>query len=149
MQTILGAGGPIAEGLVRELRRLHVTDLRLVSRHPRKVDEADTRFAADLTDAARTAEAVAGSDTVYFTAGLPADTALWERQFPLMLENALQAARRAKARFVYFDNTYMYPQDGRPLTEETPFLPVGRKGRVRAAMAARVLQEMEIGRAHV
>lgn len=145
MQTILGAGGPIAEGLARELRRIHVADLRLVSRHPRKVDEADTLFAADLTDAARTAEAVAGSDTVYFTAGLPPDTALWERQFPLMLENALQASRSAKARFVYFDNTYMYPQDGRPLTEETPFLPVGRKGRVRAAMASRVLQEMARG----
>lgn len=145
MQTILGAGGPIADGLARELRRIHVADLRLVSRHPRKVDEADTLFAADLTDAARTVEAVAGSDTVYFTAGLPPDTALWERQFLAMLENALQAARSANARFVFFDNTYMYPQDGRPLDEQTPFLPVGRKGRVRAAMASRVLQEMARG----
>ena len=35
------------------------------------------------------AEAVAGSDIVYFTAGLPANTVQWERQFPTMLRNAL------------------------------------------------------------
>lgn len=39
----------------------------------------------------------------------------------------------------------MYPQDGRVLTEDTPFAPVGRKGRVRAALAEMVLAEMARG----
>jgi nucleoside-diphosphate-sugar epimerase len=145
MQTILGAGGPIAVGLAQALRRTHAVDLRLVGRQPKKVDQADVIFAADLLDARATATAVAGSEIVYFTAGLPPDTRLWERQFPVMLENALSASRLAGARFVYFDNTYMYPRDARVLDETTAFEPLGRKGRVRAAMATRVLEEMARG----
>lgn len=145
MQTILGANGQIAVELARELRRHYTAELRLVSRNPRKVNDDDELVPADLLDAARTAEAVKGSDVVYFTAGLPPDTELWEAQFPAMLRNALDASRAAGAKFVYFDNTYMYPQDARVLKEDAPFEPVGRKGRVRAAMAAMVLEEMARG----
>ncbi|MFO1300794.1 MAG: NAD-dependent epimerase/dehydratase family protein [Burkholderiaceae bacterium] len=142
MQTILGATGQIAVELARELRRKHTSELRLVSRNPRKVNETDALVAANLLDAGQTAAAVKGSEVVYFTAGLPPDTALWEAQFPTMLRNALNASRAAGARFVYFDNTYMYPQDARVLTEDAPFQPNGRKGQVRAAMATMVLEEM-------
>jgi nucleoside-diphosphate-sugar epimerase len=145
MQTILGANGQIAVELARELRRHHTSDLRLVSRNPRKVNESDAIVAADLLDARQTAEAVKGSSIVYFTAGLPPDAELWEKQFPTMLQNALDACREAGAKFAYFDNTYMYPQDDRLLTEEAPFAPVGRKGRVRARMATMVLEEMARG----
>ncbi|WP_445288560.1 NAD-dependent epimerase/dehydratase family protein [Variovorax atrisoli] len=145
MQTILGATGQIAVELARELQRTTVGDLRLVSRSPRKVNDTDILTPADLLDAGQAAEAVKGSSIVYFTAGLPPDTVLWETQFPLMLRNALAATRAAGAKFVYFDNTYMYPQDDRVLTEDAPFAPVGRKGRVRAEMASMVLQEMARG----
>ena len=143
MQTILGASGQIARELARELKRNYTDDLRLVSCHPQKVNDSDMTFAADLLDAQQTRNAVKGSDTVYFAAGLPPDSALWERQFPAMLKNALEATRMAGAKFVYFDNTYMYPQSNAPQTEETRFAPRGRKGKVRAAMADRVLDEMK------
>ena len=145
MQTVLGATGQIAIELARELKRSFTEDIRLVSRNPRKVSDSDTLVAADLLDAGQTAKAVEGSSIVYFTAGLPPDTQLWETQFPVMLRNALDAARASGARFVYFDNTYMYPQDDRLLTENAPFEPVGRKGQLRAQMASMVLQEMERG----
>ncbi|PZR41069.1 SDR family oxidoreductase [Paraburkholderia fungorum] len=145
MQTILGANGQIAVELARELQRKYTSDVRLVSRHPRKVNDTDTLVSANLLDAKQTLDAVKGSSIVYFTAGLPPDTALWEAQFPTMLKNALDACRVAGASFAYFDNTYMYPQDARLLTEEAPFAPVGRKGKVRAAMATMVLQEMARG----
>lgn len=143
MQTILGASGQIARELARELKRNYTDDLRLVSRHPQKVNDSDMTFAADLLDAQQTRNAVKSSDTVYFAAGLPPDSALWERQFPTMLKNALEATRMVGAKFVYFDNTYMYPQSNAPQTEETRFAPRGRKGKVRAAMADRVLDEMK------
>ncbi|WP_431288795.1 NAD-dependent epimerase/dehydratase family protein [Roseateles chitinivorans] len=145
MQTILGATGQIAVELARELRRTTEDELRLVSRSPRKVNESDLLAPADLLNAKQAADSVKGSDIVYFTAGLPPDTDLWEKQFPLMLKNALDATRAAGAKFVYFDNTYMYPQDDRVLREDAPFEPVGRKGRVRAEMASMVLQEMARG----
>lgn len=145
MQTVLGATGQIATELARELNRTFTEDIRLVSRNPRKVSDSDTLVAADLLDASQATKAAEGSSIVYFTAGLPPDTRLWETQFPMMLQNALDAARAAAASFVYFDNTYMYPQDDRLLTEDTHFAPVGRKGRVRARMASMVLQEMQRG----
>lgn len=145
MQTILGATGQIAVELARELQRKHTSDLRLVSRNPRKVNDTDVLRPANLLDAQQTADAVKGSDVVYFTAGLPPDTELWEAQFPTMLRNSLDASRAAGAKFVYFDNTYMYPQDDRLLKEDVPFQPVGRKGKVRAAMATMVLEEMARG----
>ncbi len=145
MQTILGANGQIAIELARELQRNHTNDLRLVSRNPRKVNETDSLVSANLLDARQTLEAVKGSRIVYFTAGLPPDTQLWEAQFPTMLKNALDACRAEGASFAYFDNTYMYPQDDRLQTEDTPFAPVGRKGKVRAAMASMVLDEMARG----
>ena len=92
MQTILGATGQIAVELARELRRNYTGDLRLVSRRPRKVNDTDTLAAADLLDARQAAAAVKGSSIVYFTAGLPPDTQLWETQFPAMLKRLRQGA---------------------------------------------------------
>lgn len=145
MQTILGANGQIATELARTLHQQYPGPLRLVSRTPRKVNEDDTLMAADLLDAGQTTEAVKDSKIVYFTAGLPPDSTLWEEKFPVMLKNALQACRTAGAGFAYFDNTYMSPQTSQIQTEETPFAPAGRKGRVRAAMASMVLEEMGRG----
>src|SRR5690606_27612127 len=64
VQTILGANGQIAVELARELNRAYLTDLRLVSRRPRAVNETDTMMSADLLDAAQTTAAVAGSSVV-------------------------------------------------------------------------------------
>ena len=145
MQTILGANGQIAVELAAELDRAQGADLRLVSRNPRKVNDGDHLMRADLMDAEQTRAATEGSEIVYFTAGLPADTALWEAQFPTMLRNALDAAKATGAKFAYFDNTYMYPQDDRVQKEDTAFAPQGPKGRVRAEMARMVLDEMDRG----
>ena len=92
MQTILGSGGQIAEELTRELRRNFTDDIRLVSRNPREVDDADQLVPADLMDAEATDAAVAGSEIVYLTVGLPADSGLWEQRFPTMMANAANVA---------------------------------------------------------
>lgn len=146
MHTILGANGQIATEIARELHRRDISDIRLVSRTPRRVAPTDTVVAADLTHADMTDKAVNGSHTVYFAAGLPLDTALWEASFPVMMRNVIAACERHDARLVFFDNTYMYPQDGTPLTETTPFRPVGPKGAVRARMAEMLLEEIAHGR---
>lgn len=145
MQTILGANGQIAEELAKELHRAYTTDIRLVSRSPKKVNDTDTLFTADLRDKVKADEAVAGSTIVYFTLGLPMDTRLWENQFPLLMRNVIEACQKHKAKLVFFDNTYMYPQNGAVLTEESIFAPVGKKGMVRKKIADMLLSEMEAG----
>ncbi|MFT4123901.1 MAG: NAD-dependent epimerase/dehydratase family protein [Microbacteriaceae bacterium] len=145
MQTVLGSGGQIADELTRALRRNFTDDIRLVSRTPRKVHDTDQLVSADLMDAEATDRAVAGSDIVYLTVGLPMDSGLWEARFPTMMANTIAACRKHGARLVFFDNTYMYPRTATPQTEDTLFEPVGRKATVRAQIATTLLAEMAAG----
>lgn len=146
MQTILGASGQIGRGLARALHREFTPAIRLVSRNPQKVNDSDELVSADLLDPKQARRAVAGSDIVYLTVGLPMDTQRWVEQWPVLMRNAIDACAERGARLVFFDNTYMYPQTDRPQTEDTPFRPGGEKGRVRAAIARDLLGAMEIGR---
>ncbi|NSL91208.1 NAD-dependent epimerase/dehydratase family protein (plasmid) [Chitinophaga sp. Mgbs1] len=145
MQTILGANGQIGEELARELKRNFTSGIRIVSRKATKINNTDEVFSADLSIREKAIEAVKGSETAYFTLGLPISSDLWEQQFPLILQNVIDACKINGTRLVFFDNTYMYPQNERILNEETVFEPVGRKGRVRKQMAEMVLKEIQSG----
>jgi nucleoside-diphosphate-sugar epimerase len=145
MQTILGANGQIGEELAKELKRNFTSDIRIVSRDARKVNDTDEVFSADLSIREKAVEAVKGSEIAYFTLGLPISSDLWEKQFPLILRNVIDACKMNGTKLVFFDNTYMYPQDDRALTENTIFAPVGRKGKVRREMAEMILKEMQSG----
>ena len=145
MQTVLGSNGPIGEELTRELHRRFAQDIRLVSRNPAKIHGTDQLVGADLTDPAATNRAVEGSEIAYLTVGLPMDSELWERQFPVMMRNVIDACAKHGTKLVFFDNTYMYPGTTAPQTESTDFEPNGRKGRVRAQIAAMLLDAMDAG----
>lgn len=142
MQTILGANGQIAEELVRELHRNYTTDIRLVSRNPKKINDKDQLFPANLMDTAATEKAVAGSEIAYLTVGLPMNSQMWTEQFPVMMKNVIEACKKHNCRLAYFDNTYMYAKTSDPQTEESLFVPVGQKSIVRAKTATMLLDEM-------
>ncbi|RED26873.1 nucleoside-diphosphate-sugar epimerase [Flavobacterium cutihirudinis] len=145
MQTILGANGQIGEELARELKRNFTSDIRIVSRKAKKINDTDTVFSADLSIKQNAIEALKDSEIAYFTLGLPMNSDLWEKQFPLITRNIIDACKVNGTKLVFFDNTYMYPQDNRLLTEETVFAPVGRKGKIRKEMAEMVLKEIKSG----
>ncbi|WP_370261113.1 NAD-dependent epimerase/dehydratase family protein [Limnobacter sp.] len=143
MHTILGSNGQIGTELARALHKSHTTDIRLVSRKPKKVNESDVLFPADLMDARQTSQAVKGSKVAYLTAGLPMDTRLWVEQWPTIMSNVLAACEEHQVKLVFFDNTYMYPQTSDVQKENTPFKPNGKKGQIRAQLAKQVLKAME------
>jgi len=145
MQVILGANGQIGEELARALKRNFTSDIRIVSREAKRVNDTDAVFSADLSIKEKAIEAVKGCEIAYFTLGLPISSDLWEKQFPLILGNVIDACKINRTKLVFFDNTYMYPQDDRKLTERTPFQPLGRKAKVRKLMAEMVLKEMQSG----
>lgn len=145
MQTILGANGQIGQELAKELYQNYTKNIRLVSRNPKKIQQTDELFSANLLDAKAAMEAIKGSEVVYFTVGLPMDSQLWEDKFPAITQNVIEACKKQKAKLVFFDNTYMYPKTSEPQTEESPFAPSGRKSTVRAKMAKMLLNEMKKG----
>ncbi|WP_282049742.1 NAD-dependent epimerase/dehydratase family protein [Maribacter aquivivus] len=142
MQTILGTNGQIAIELAKELKKKYTSNIRLVSRNPKKVNDTDTLFSANLLDKQKTEEAVKGSEIAYLTVGLPMNTKMWVDQFPIMMRNVIDACKKHHTKLVFFDNTYMYAQNETPLTEESEFAPVGQKGKVRAEITTMLLDEM-------
>jgi nucleoside-diphosphate-sugar epimerase len=62
----------------------------------------------------------------------------------------LEAAASAGAKLIAMENLYMYgPTEGRPLTEDLPYAPNTRKGRVRARMSEELMEAHSSGRVRV
>ena len=146
LQTILGANGTIGKVLAKEL--LHYThQIRLVSRHPKKVNETDELFAADLTDATMVDKAIEGSGIVYLVIGLDYNTKVWQDKWPKLMKATINACIKHKAKLVYFDNMYLY--DIRAIghmVEDSPINPQSKKGLVRKEIAAMLMKEVEAGK---
>ena len=148
MQTILGAGGAIGIELAKALPA-YTSDIRLVSRNPKKVHPTDTLFPADLTDAAQVMRAVEGSEVVYLTVGLDYKTKLWQATWPPLMRNVIDACAAHGSKLVFFDNVYMIGGDNvRHITESSPISPVSKKGQVRAQLDQMILDAVEQGRLH-
>ena len=144
MFTILGAGGVIANELVKELSNKG-KKIRLVSRTPNKLPGAMEMFPADLSDAQQTINAVSGSEVVFLVAGLKYNLKVWRELWPKIMHNAIEACKKANARLIFLDNVYMYGKMNGPMTEQTPFHPSSKKGEIRAEIATMLLNEMQQG----
>ena len=144
MVTILGAGGAIGNALVKELAARN-EPIRLVSRNPKLVPGAAEAVAADLSNLDDTVKAVTGSRIAFLLVGLKYDIKVWRELWPRIMRNTIEAAKRANAKLVFFDNVYMYGKVEGPMTEETPFRPCSKKGEIRAQIATMLLNEMKAG----
>ena len=116
-----------------------------MGRNPKPAPGAAEVVAADLSDLNQTVKAVSGSDVVYLLVGLKYDIGIWQKAWPKIMSNAIEACKRAKAKLVFFDNVYMYGRVNGPMTEETPFNPCSKKGEVRAQIASRLQEELNSG----
>ena len=134
MQTILGSGGDIGIPLAKELKS-YTQHVRLVARNPKQVNGDDELFAADLTNQEQTDLAVAGSEIVYLTVGLQYNVRTWQRDWPVVMTNVINACIKHHAKLVFLDNVYMYAESEIPLMTETSQIgPSSKKGAVRATL---------------
>ncbi|SDL93385.1 Nucleoside-diphosphate-sugar epimerase [Pedobacter sp. ok626] len=145
MHTILGAGGPSANALTRELLKNN-EEVRLVSRRPVKTTGPQMTWRkADLLNYSEVLEAVKGSTVIYMCAGLVYDKEIWKRQWPIIMQNLINVAKETQARLLFFDNVYMYGLVNGPMLESTPYHPVSVKGEVRAKIATQLMDEVKSG----
>src|SRR5688500_532036 len=146
MQTILGAGGAIGIELAKALLQ-YTSNIRLVSRTPKKVNETDTLFPADLTKREKIFEAVNGSEIVFVTIGFNYKTKLWQEVWPLFMRNAIDACIENNSKLVFFDNVYMIGGNNvKHITENSPISPTSKKGEVRAVVDRMILNAIEKGK---
>ncbi|MFC0504617.1 NAD-dependent epimerase/dehydratase family protein [Micromonospora costi] len=143
LHVVLGAG-PAGTTLAAHLLGLG-HPVRIVSRGGGAAVAGAEAVAADLTDHAQAATAVAGAAVVYHCANVA-----YERQvevMPRMQEAVLDGAAAAGARLVVLDTLYPYgPTGGAVMTERTPWRAVSRKGRMRADLDAAYLAAHRDGR---
>jgi nucleoside-diphosphate-sugar epimerase len=146
MQTILGANGTIGMELVKELTA-YTDKIRLVSRNPRKINETDELFAADLSDAAQVDKAIAGSDVVYLLVGFDYKLKVWQDKWPKLMRATLDACIKHQAKLVFFDNVYLYDKTAiAHVTEDSPVNPPSEKGKVRGQIAEMMMNEIKLGK---
>lgn len=101
---------------------------------------------ANLMDAASTSAAAQGATHIYQAA--QPEYHEWAEKFPPIQRNILDAAAAHGAKLIAVENLYMYGDtNGRPMTEETPFKPVSKKGEVRARMAQELIDAHKSGKA--
>ena len=146
MQTILGANGTIGSVLTKELVS-YTNKIRLVSRNPRKVNESDDLFPADLSNPAFVDQAVEGSEVVYLVVGFDYNLKVWEEKWPTLMRATINACIKHNARLVFFDNVYSYDINAIPhMTEESEYNPPSRKGAVRKQISQMLMDEVKAGK---
>lgn len=130
---ILGYG-PVGRAIARQLSNEGRQVLVAQRRCPAELPAGVGFRACDALDGASLTTTLQGCDVLICTIGLAYDAAVWERDWPVLMANMLEACAATGARLVFVDDLYMHgPQPG-PLHEETPLDAPGRKGRVRAAI---------------
>ena len=119
--------------------------MRLVTRSGR-TDAPDgvQILGVDVSDPERAAEAARGAAAIYHCVG--ADYGHWRQLLPPVMAGVMHAAEATGARLVYGDNLYAYGPVETPLSEALPSSATGPNGRLRAELAARLLDAHHAGR---
>ncbi|MEP3210416.1 MAG: NAD-dependent epimerase/dehydratase family protein [Maribacter sp.] len=140
MHTILGANGIIGEELAKELRANYTDKIKLVGRNPQKVHPDDMVCKADLFHIEDVHRALENTEIAYMTIGLPYTSEVWLRDWVRIMELIIEGCKKQNCKLVYFDNTYMYPQDAALQKEDTPMHSSGKKGRGKKLAAELLLK---------
>ena len=142
--VVLGAG-PVGRAVVAALVARGIEPV-VVTRSGAGVPGAISR-AADVTDPAEAATALAGADVVFQCA--QPEYHRWPQEFPALQAGIVDAAAATGALLVVAENLYGYGPHGGPLTEDLPLAATTRKGAVRAQMWRDLEDAHQAGRLRV
>jgi nucleoside-diphosphate-sugar epimerase len=136
--------GAIGLALIDELTALSLR-VRAVNRSgDAQVPSGVEVITGDASNPEFAARAAAGAAVVYQCLNPPYHR--WADLFPHLQNAVVHAARDAHARYVSFENTYMYGDThGEVMTEATPMRAETRKGKVRLAMARQLSECHDAG----
>ncbi|NJK82515.1 MAG: NAD-dependent epimerase/dehydratase family protein [Saprospiraceae bacterium] len=133
IHTVLGASGASGRAVIKELQTKNYT-IRAVERNSKTKDVAGV--AADLLKADDAINAIKGSAYVYLCVGLPYQAKIWQRDWPLLIQNVIKACEQTNAVLIFLDNVYMYERPlAVPFSENQPQNPTTIKGKARKQTA--------------
>ena len=133
IHTVLGASGATGRAVVKELQAKNYR-IRAVERNPKTKDIECVE--ANLLKAGDTIKAINGSTYVYLCIGLQYQAKIWQRDWPMVMQNVINACEKANAILIFLDNVYMYEHPFPvPFSENQPQNPITAKGKVRKQTA--------------
>jgi len=142
-QTILGAGGAVGIELAKALTT-YTNNIQLVGRNPKKVNQTDQLFKADLSMRDQVFQSIEGSEIVYLMIGFDYNAKLWQKMWPPLVKNVIDACLQNNSKLVFFDNVYAIGGDNvKHITENSPISPTSKKGEVRAEVDKLILESIE------
>src|SRR5215217_5706637 len=146
--VILGTGA-IGRAIADELVS-RGESVRMVNRSG-KMDEVPSGVevvASDLYDLTNVREVTRGAKVVYQSA--QPRYSEWTENFPPLQKSIIEGLIGSGAKLVVVENLYMYgDQNGKPMTEDTPYDAHTRKGRVRGELSGAALAAHNEGRVRV
>src|SRR6185369_3045865 len=146
MQTILGANGTIGSALAKELTK-YTDKIRLVGRNPKRINDTDELFPADLSDGQQVERAIEGSEVAYLLVGFDYKLKVWQDKWPRLMRATIDACIKHHAKLVFFDNVYLYDKSAIPyMTEDSLVNPPSKKGKVRQQIAEMMMNEIKNGK---
>jgi len=139
LHLVLGGSGAIGQTVINELQEKGLS-VKAVERS-KKVKNIET-IQADLLNFEETRKAILGVTHVYLCVGLPYNSKVWIKQWPILVKNVIDACSEVKAKLIFFDNVYMYgkPPLSNPFNEEEKQNPQSTKGKVRKIIADMILE---------
>ncbi len=143
LHVVFGTG-PAGSMLARVLHA-QGKQVRCVNRSgDARVPQGVSVVAGDILDVAQVRVLTADAAVVYHCANVPYPQQV--ELIPRFGASIIDGAARAGARLVVLDTLYGYGATrGVPMTEETPFVPTTRKGRMRATLAETYLAAHRAG----
>ncbi len=139
LHVVLGARGVSGLALLDELKVRNLNFRGVV----RSNDiPGVTCMHANLLDKKETENATISASHVYLCAGLQYSTKVWERDWPIVMENVISACEKSNSKLIFLDNIYMYgpiPLNV-PFDESHPRSPSSKKGKIRKEISEMVVQ---------
>ncbi|MCU4163757.1 NAD-dependent epimerase/dehydratase family protein [Carboxylicivirga caseinilyticus] len=105
LHTVLGASGGVGQSVLQVLLEKELP-ARAVSRSMNF--KGVELMSADLLKAEEVDRVVAGSAVVYLCVGLEYKTEVWQRDWPVLMDNVIEACSKHGATLIFLDNVYMY-----------------------------------------
>jgi nucleoside-diphosphate-sugar epimerase len=141
LHIVVGGSGPSGRAIIKELKS---RNLQVKSLGRTKTKEEVESIQADIFNLEEYKKAVEGASYIYLAIGLPYNTKYWEKNWPLVMENTIEAVKSTNAKLIFLDNIYMYSE---PLPnffdETTSEFPKSKKGLVRKKTANTLLEAIK------
>jgi nucleoside-diphosphate-sugar epimerase len=136
--------GPVGRATVA-LLRAEGRAVRVAQRSRPANLRTDVPFTrCDVLDAASVRAAIAGTAQVAVAIGFEYLGPVWEKVWPVAMQNLLDACSAENARIVFLDNLYMYGPQHAPLVETMPLSDHPRKPAARARITRMWQQDSRV-----